>query len=175
VGCGEGQGAIQPTINQRVISDCERTGSSNQQRAVCVCSSVSEAATRQTDSSAREESGTVLLRSGDAALRLRTARRTALRGSTDGIVRAEERGDCTAEIVVEVDERLWSCAERNARNGAERRGTAPVERRGFSPEARRRTNQRDAPRSAEVKHRTVPVLSINTPTRITPLDLILVR
>jgi hypothetical protein len=63
-----------------------------------------------------------------------------------------------------------------ARNGAERRGTArntaecgtEISSRG---QAGRRTNQRAAPGSAEVKHRTVPVLSINTPNRSSPLDL----
>ena len=48
----------------------------------------------------------------------------------DGIVRAEERGDCSGRIVVEVDEWPWSCAERNARNAEEHRGTKPEEIRG---------------------------------------------
>ena len=71
---------------------------------------------------------------------------------------------------------MWSGAERNT---AEQRGT-PRNRRGrvaveggdLAAKARggRRTNQSCAPRSAEVKHRTVPVLAINSPIRISPLS-----
>ena len=77
VGCVE-RSDVNPASDQRgangVIGDCVRTGSSSQQQCVCVCSSVSGAATRQANGSAREESCTVLLMSGEAALRLRAAK-----------------------------------------------------------------------------------------------------
>jgi hypothetical protein len=57
VRCVEGsEGAVstRPTISGEQTGDFVRTESSSQQRFVCVCSSVSEAATRQADGSARE-------------------------------------------------------------------------------------------------------------------------
>jgi hypothetical protein len=69
----------------------------------------------------REKSGTALLRSGEAALRLRAASRMALQGSMDGIVRGTREETGTSE-------ELWMMTNGcgSARSGAPRnaRGTA---------------------------------------------------
>jgi len=45
--------------------------------------------------------------------RLGAASRMALRGSMDEIVRGDERGDWNERRIVDDDEWLWKCAERN--------------------------------------------------------------
>jgi hypothetical protein len=83
-----------------------------------------------------KESGTALLRSGEAALRLRAGSRMALQGSMDGIVRGDQRGDWNEGRVVDDDEWLWKCAERSAaeraRNGRQVRPGNIAEPLGWS-------------------------------------------